>query len=108
MGEVGVIALARQTHGKPRARRADVLRSRFASLRKPHAGGAPALPPPSQERHSHDDVTKSAAAAIQKARLAEDAWNTRDPAKSRVRLHHPHCRGLNQPGPGAYASGPAI
>jgi len=54
---------------------------RFASLRKPHAGGAPALPPPSQERHSHDDVTKSAAAAIQKARLAEDAWNTRDPAR---------------------------
>src|SRR6266446_6995342 len=47
--------------GKPQARRADVLRSRFA-LRKPHAGGAPAPPPPSQERHSPDDVTKSAAA----------------------------------------------
>ena len=44
-------------------RRADLLRARFAFLRKPHAGGAPAPSPPSQGRHSHDDVTKSAAAA---------------------------------------------
>src|SRR6266850_7202778 len=49
--------------GKPRARRADVLRSHFASLRKSRGGGAPAPPPPSQERHSNDDFTKSAAAA---------------------------------------------
>src|SRR5437879_3934867 len=66
-----------------------VLRSHFASLRKSHAGGAPAPPPPSQEGHSHDDVTKSAAAASAfrprfrdpEVRLAEDAWNTRDPAR---------------------------
>src|SRR5437016_2048895 len=49
--------------GKPRARRADVLRPHFASLRKSRGGGAPAPPPPSQERHSNDDFTKSAAAA---------------------------------------------
>ena len=49
--------------GQPRARRADVLRSHFASLRKSRGGGAPAPPPPSQERHSNDDFTKSAAAA---------------------------------------------
>ena len=75
--------------GKPRARRADVLRSHFASLRKSRGGGALAPPPPSQERHS---MTTSPSprrplppfdrdAAIQKVRLAEDTWNTRDPAR---------------------------
>src|SRR5437870_12897884 len=59
----GLAGAATAGTGKPRARRADVLRSHFASLRKSHAGGAPAPPPPSQEGHSHDDVTKSAAAA---------------------------------------------
>jgi hypothetical protein len=74
--------------GGSRARRTDVLRSGFASLRKPHAGGAPAPPPPSQERHSHDDITKSAAAA------SAFRPRRRDPES-------PACRGrLEHSGPG--------
>src|SRR5207245_3840832 len=68
---------------------ADVLQSRFASLRKPHAGGTPRR----HRRHKNGTpMTTSPSprpplppfdrdAAIQKVRLAEDAWNTRDPAR---------------------------
>src|SRR3989442_1268121 len=78
--------------GKPRARRADVLRSRFASLRKPHAGATP------RRHRRHKNGTSMTAspsprpplppfdrdAAIKKVRLGEDAGNLRHPQEPRA------------------------